>query len=310
MYKSLTPEIKKYTLDASLHKLHKAGFVQTDFGMDNTDELIDGGFGLYSTVNTKRSIGPVKTEYYRIGLIREGTAEYTIGLETFNPVRNTIIFGFPGQVFSFHNPADNFLAYYMLFSENFIEEIFSLKSYKNQFPFLSYSGIQCFAMNEKEGMETESTIMKINNEVKARQANVSDAIRLYIQLIFINASRAYSRQFLSRQAAGDNGSVLFTRFLKLVSEHFLIIQKVSEYADMLHVSADHLNRVIKSSSDKTAHGLIDEMILREAKAYLLHSQLTIAEIAYRLGFSDPSHFNKFFRKLAGITPLQFRNKSE
>lgn len=79
---------------------------------------------------------------------------------------------------------------------------------------------------------------------------------------------------------------------------------------MLHVSADYLNRIIKAHSDKTAHQLIDEMILIEAKAYLLYSQLTIAEIAYQLGFSDPSHFNKFFKKLAHCTPLQYRNKSE
>jgi AraC family transcriptional regulator, transcriptional activator of pobA len=56
--------------------------------------------------------------------------------------------------------------------------------------------------------------------------------------------------------------------------------------------------------------LIDEMILREAKAYLLHSDLSVSEIGYTLNFADPSHFNKFFKKLADCTPLQFRQKSE
>jgi AraC-like DNA-binding protein len=94
----------------------------------------------------------------------------------------------------------------------------------------------------------------------------------------------------------------------LVSQHFLTIRKVSDYAEMLHVSSDHLNRSIKSGSDKTAHELIDEMLLMEAKAYLLHTTHTIAEIAYKLDFSDPSHFNRFFKKYCELTPAEFRNQ--
>jgi AraC-like DNA-binding protein len=308
MYKGVTSGIKKYALDTTLHRLHKEGIEKNDFGMDNTRELIDGGFGLYSTANTKKNIGPVKTEYFRIGLARSGTATFTIGLETFYPVRNSIIFGFPGQVFSFQNPADDFFTYYMLFSEKFFAETLFFKNYRNQFPFLSYEGIQCFDLTEEEANETEAIILKINEEVKARKANTGQAIQLYIQLILIIASRRYGQTILSRSVPGESSNTLFTRYLKLVSEHFHTIKKVADYAGMLHVSADHLNRTIKAHSDKTAHELIDEMIIREAKAYLLYSSLSVAEIAYKLDFADPSHFNKYFKKLTGSTPLQYRNK--
>ncbi len=310
MYKSLTAEIKKYALDATLHALHKEGMGKSDFGMNNTSALINGGFGLYSTENTKPRIGVIKTEYYRIALIRSGSVTFTIGLETFQPVRNTIVFGFPGQLFSLQNPTDDFFAYYMLFSDSFIAETLLLSKYKNQFPFLSYAGIQCFPLSEAEGNEIEALIMKINEEVKTQKAHLHQAIQLYIQLIFIVANRSYAHKILSKQYASEQETPLFTRFLKLVSEHFLTVRKVSDYADMLFVSADHLNRIIKLNSDKTAHQLIDEMILREAKAYLLHSTLSITEIGYELDFSDPSHFNKFFKKLTDCTPLQYRNKSE
>ena len=81
---------------------------------------------------------------------------------------------------------------------------------------------------------------------------------------------------------------------------------------MLHVSPDHLNRIIKNQSDKTAHELIDEMIVMEAKALLLHSQLSVAEIAYKLEFADPSHFNKFLKNLSAALPFNIktgRNKT-
>lgn len=310
MYKSISSELQKYALDSALYKLHKKGAEYSGFGMDNTHDLLEGGFGLYSTANTLRSIGPVKTEYYRISLIRAGSAAFTIGLETFQPTRDTLVFGFPGQVFSLQHPTDDFFALYMLFSDGFIGETLLQKNYRNQLPFLSYSGVQCFPVREEEAADIEAIIMSMNKEIKAHKAHTAQAIRLYIQLILIIANRSYSRIVIEAKGAEDKASALYTRFVKLVSEHFLSVKKVAKYADMLYVSSDHLNRTIKAHSGRTAHELIDEMLLREVKAYLLHSQLSIAEIAYTLDFSDPSHFNKFFRKLAGCTPLQFRGTSE
>jgi AraC family transcriptional regulator, transcriptional activator of pobA len=310
MKKSLPSEIKKYALDTALHQLHKESQLQSDFGMDNTTELIDGGFALYSTVNTKKNIGPIKTAYYRIAVVLSGTATFTIGLETFNPVRNSIFFGFPGQLFSLKNMSKDFLAYYMLFSEAFIAETLLFINYRNQFPFLNDTGEQCFLLNEDEGSEVKEFILRINDEVKNRKPDTSHAIRLYIQLILIKAARRYAYKIISNNGATNSGKDLFTRFLKLVSEHFLTVHKVADYAKMLHVSADHLNRIIKANSDKTAHELIDEMILMEPKAHLMHTSLSVAEIAYALKFSDPSHFNKFFKKLSECTPLQYRNMSE
>jgi hypothetical protein len=95
MKKNLPSEIKKYALNTALHQLHKEDLVQSDFGMDNTTELIDGGFALYSTVNTKKNIGPIKTAYYRIAVVLSGTATFTIGLETL------LFLDFPDNCFLF-----------------------------------------------------------------------------------------------------------------------------------------------------------------------------------------------------------------
>jgi len=149
-------------------------------------------------------------------------------------------------------------------------------------------------------------IKKINAEIKHNDANTVPSIELYVQFILLKAQRSYQRQQLSKQETATSKNALFKRFIKLVGQHFLTHKKVADYANLLHVSANHLNRVIKSQSDKTAHELIDEMILMESKALLRQTQFSIAEIAYQLDFSDPSHFNKFFKKLTGATPLQYR----
>ena len=178
-----------------------------------------------------------------------------------------------------------------------------------QYPFLTYSGVQCFELDDETAREIEGIIFKMNDEIKKNKPGCSEAVRLYIQLILIHANRNYGNMLLSGYGASNTSQHLFNSYLKLVGAHFLSQRKVAAYAAMLHVSPDHLNRAIRSCSDKTAHQLIDEMILMEAKAYLLHSKMSVSEIAYKLEFADPSHFNRFFKKNGGQTPLDFRRQS-
>lgn len=302
-------DIKTYHLDSALYRLHKDDALHSDFGLDNSSELIEGGFGLYSSANLKPNIGPIKTQYYRVALVRCGTANFDLGIETYRPQRDSVVFGFPGQVFSLYDKSDDFLVYYMLFKEDFMAESLLLKGNREQYPFFTYTGVQSFQLDAGTAGEIENLILKINGEIKARRADAARMIRLYLQLILAHANRNYEAQQLSKEETATSGNALFRRFVKLVGQHFLTLRKVSDYANLLNISADHLNRTIKSHSEKTAGELIDAMLLTEAKAYLLHTELSNAEIAYHLDFSDPSHFNKFFKKMTDCTPLQYRGKS-
>lgn len=84
---------------------------------------------------------------------------------------------------------------------------------------------------------------------------------------------------------------------------------MEEYAEMLFVTPNHLSQTIKSTSGKNALSYINERITSEAKSLISYTELSIAEIAYKLDFSDPANFGKFFKKQTGLTPLEFRNKS-
>jgi AraC family transcriptional regulator, transcriptional activator of pobA len=238
-------EIKTYPLDRNYLFVHKENTTNSNFGLDNTPELIDGGFGLYSSERVKGRIGPLKSNFYRIAICRKGAVRIDCGLETFIHQRNTVHFNFPTQLFSMYDKSSDMFAYYMLFSEAFIEDLLPLNAIQKQFPFLDYSGIPFFELMENEAQEVEDLFFKIDNEIKKRQVGLKHSIQLYINLILIAANRSYIRQNLSKKLEPTKDSNLLTRFKKLVSQYFITKRQVADYAQLLTITPNHLNKIIK-----------------------------------------------------------------
>ncbi|MDL2257071.1 helix-turn-helix domain-containing protein [Bacteroidales bacterium OttesenSCG-928-I14] len=82
--------------------------------------------------------------------------------------------------------------------------------------------------------------------------------------------------------------------------------QISFYAKKLNISPNHLNKSIKAVTGKTAISLLNEMRLNEAKQRLKNTDMPVSEIAFQLGFEDPSYFSRFFKKKTGVSPVEFR----
>ena len=146
-------------------------------------------------------------------------------------------------------------------------------------------------------------------EVRLDRPARAKALQLYVYLFLLEARRSYQRQGLDKPATLQSGApALVGRFQRLVGTHFLSLRQVGGYAAMLAVSANHLNKVVKEMTGKTASESISEMLAQEAKALLRYTDHSIAEIAYRLDFSDPASFNRFFKSSSGETPLAWRKR--
>jgi AraC-like DNA-binding protein len=81
-----------------------------------------------------------------------------------------------------------------------------------------------------------------------------------------------------------------------------------EYAALLYVTPNNLNMLCKQLLGKAAGEVIRDRILLEAKRLLVNVDISIAEIAYKLSFTDHAHFTKFFKKETGETPDEFRKR--
>ncbi len=114
----------------------------------------------------------------------------------------------------------------------------------------------------------------------------------------INASQRISMLFLE----------LLERQFPLDDTHQSVqLRSAADFANQLNIHVNHLNRSVKETTQKTTSDLIAGRLLQEAKILLKHSTWTVSEIAYALCFREITHFNNFFKKHAGLSPLKFRH---
>lgn len=99
---------------------------------------------------------------------------------------------------------------------------------------------------------------------------------------------------------------LLTRFEALLEQHLTDHWSVADYAAALAVSAPHLSRLARAATGRPASGLIEDRLIREARRYLVFTDLPVSRIAYALGFEDPAYFTRVFTRATGTSPRAFR----
>lgn len=103
---------------------------------------------------------------------------------------------------------------------------------------------------------------------------------------------------------------LSLEYIRLISTNLDKGYSIREFAEALHVSPNHLNKIIKNDLGETAQSVYHEILIQEAKVLLLQTSKDIGEIAFELGFTDRSYFGKFFKKHSKQTPLAYRRMIE
>lgn len=150
-----------------------------------------------------------------------------------------------------------------------------------------------------------------------QQKNISTANLPFDQKILSHLFHAFLFEVNSvYQRCNSNKKFQYTRkedismrFVKLLSESFREERSVIFYAEQLHVTPRYLSQTVKEVTGKSAGELIDEMVVMEAKALLNDVSLSIAQVADSLYFSDQFFFSKYFKRLTGFSPSEYRKLS-
>ena len=132
-----------------------------------------------------------------------------------------------------------------------------------------------------------------------------DVLRMLYSIFLLDLQNAQQRAIVHRQTP-QRVEEIFIGFIRLLPSYFIQHHDIPFYADQLHISPVYLSRVVRQVTGRTVVDYINQMLLMEASFLLQTSQLSITQIADHLHFADTPSFSKFFSRLSGMSPKDYR----
>jgi AraC-like DNA-binding protein/mannose-6-phosphate isomerase-like protein (cupin superfamily) len=247
---------------------------------------------------------PHRHDCYQINWVEHGTGHHVIDSVKYEVKPKTLFFMSPGQIHDFVLSDDT-----VGFTINFSAEFFALqlqnKNALNEIPIYDLeNSIQALYLNDEQANRMLETLSAIDEEYYSDQMGWQDMIRCHLYILLMKASRMADPGFDATPAS--RSLFLTRRFKGLLEKQFDSIQDVGEYARLLRVNERALNEAVRRATGSTAAKMIRERVMLEAKRMLLHSEVSVAQVADRLAFEDPAYFSRCFKKHTGRSPIEFR----
>jgi AraC-like DNA-binding protein len=151
----------------------------------------------------------------------------------------------------------------------------------------------------------ESRMREIINYLHSDNTYKQQVLRMLYAIFLLDLQNAQDRIIVQRHVP-QRIEEIFIGFNRLLPLHFVEHHDIGFYADRLHITSDYLSRVVKRVTGRTVIDYINQMLLMEASFLLRTSKLSIAQIGQRLNFADAPSFTKFFSRLKGMTPKEYR----
>jgi AraC-like DNA-binding protein len=255
----------------------------------------------------------ITTDFYSVMFKNYCKSALTYGRKTIDFNEGSLICMAPNQVITIDTefePRENPMGWGLFFHPDLIRNT-SLNSKMKDYSFFSYEIAEALHLSEKEKQLLFECIVKIQSELKENIDDYSQTIIVStIELLLNYCNRFYGRQFITRKAT--NRDVL-AKVEALLKQHFSIktlpngLPTVKHLADAVHLSPGYLGDLLKKETGLNAQEHIHHYVIEEAKDILLHSNQSVSEIAFQLGFEYPQYFSRLFKQKTGKTPLEFRN---
>ncbi|MGC4041345.1 MAG: helix-turn-helix transcriptional regulator [Flavobacterium sp.] len=291
---------------------------EIDHFLDGNNSNDIGHFNVFNIKNLQASCNGKPTmpynrrTYYKISLINgKNQVEYAdkvIEIDNY-----AILFATPKIPYRYTPQDANQSGHFCVFTKDFITKsnsgliIDDIPIFKSNSDFI-------YQITEEQAKEFELTFSKMHTEISSDYPFKYDLLRNYvIELIHYGQKL---KPIAASKSTINASTRISTLFIELIERQFPIesptqilqLRTAKDYADMLQVHVNHLNKVLKDLTGKTTTEIISSRIIQEAKVLLRQTNWNISEIAYSLGFEEVAHFSNFFKKQTTTSPLNFRDK--
>lgn len=281
-------------------KIQKYDFKE---GLPQEFEIID--FNLLFNEFYEEIKKPHRAEFYQILWFQNGSPTHIVD---FNPIQinpNSLLFINKNSVQLFDTET-KFKGKAILFTDNF----FCKTKIDTQFlkSTILFNDLLSVAQINISGSIIETIFNQFETETEnAKDEYQADIIRNDLRNLLLHSERERKQQgFVELEKDTNLESALI--FKELLENNFIQHKNVSFYANKINISTKRLNQSTSKIFGKSPKNIIDNRVLLECKRLLAHTNESVKEISYSLGFEEPTNFIKYFKKHTGETPNSFSQK--
>ena len=248
-----------------------------------------------------------KLEGGAIYFCRNGWMHATIDLNDYEITENTQVVLLPGTIIRINGCSNDFRASYFGFPKDMFMEA-CMRFEPIFFRFIKEH--PCYVLPEENTGAIKSlihatTAIYNDHENRFRNQIAKNHLQSFMFDIYDKCYRYFDKQEIE---GGSRQDEIFKHFIGLVHENCISQREVSFYAGKLCISTKYLTGICRSVTGDSAKKIIDDFAILEIKVLLQSTELTIQEIADKLGFPDQSYLGRYFKRHEGISPKEYQNK--
>ncbi len=246
---------------------------------------------------------PYQITSTQIGIVMDGEADIIVNLRTFHLKKGALLVRTPESVMQMKKKVGHLDIKAIHVSDEMVAA--ALGNDKIQF---FRQRMNCFSSMLSDEHRTlllsffDSLWLSLHSDaVRCRDGLIASIIQLVIHLYTV------AREETEKGGANDNHNIyVLNRFLDLVNKNCHEHRDLDFYAEKICLSKQYLSSIISEVSRQTAKEWIEEATITRIKVLLRHSDLTLNEISAKMSFPEPSHFSRYFKRLTGMTPAEYR----
>ena len=254
-----------------------------------------------------KPILPSREEGHTLIFVTEGSSKVKIGFKEYTVTAGHVLIIQARAVFSSEVPKKNIKGFSCHFHPDVLIGKFGNRSLVTEFEFLNPGSNPLIAFKGQSESIVLHLLQRLANEFQQEGKPNPDVIHAYLYALLTELKLLFGKNSSIGQSASHK---ITAQFRRLIHEKAKENLKASDFAELMNISPNHLNKSVRTTTAMSASELIENAKLIEIKYLLYQSDLSISEIAYEMGYLDSSYFSRFFKKREKVTPKEFRNMIE
>ena len=243
---------------------------------------------------------PFRIDLLHIGIVVSGEQDVTVNLRQHHLSEGSVLIASPESIMQENGRTEDFDMQVVHVSDLLLQKIFG-----EQTPSLFVHRMNDVSLSP-DAPSFSLLLSMLDGLWQSAHTDFEDC-RSHLLAAILSLLTSLTQRNEQRESRQPRNVAVFNRFLSLVAEHCDRQRTLDFYADRLCLSKQYLGSLIMEVSHRSAREWIDEAALQRIKVMLRHSITSLNDISDRMSFAEPSHFSRYFKRLTGMTPGEYRN---